>query len=609
MSGPLGRLSVQIALGPVLVIALVSIAMLWRIEQHLHAQAEARFADRVKIAAAQLDDRGKSDVQLRVVSASVLAGQAPFVAALQTTNVSAAVQIASTFMARTTLAQTGATGIRIYGPSGNLLVRAEAPQNMAQRTVPPDVLAAIQTGKPVGGVRLDETLGLSVSGIAPVQTADGRTIAAVETLNSLNRTFARAAANVVETDVAIIAGGRVTASSDEGSPGIDPGSVTDDVRNRAKESPVHLRVGNEDHLSSFVTYRDRNGAVVGDIYVGVERDQIVATATETRDSILRTMVIAVLLAPAAAWIFGWLAMRPLHPLLAAAGRLQQNDLESPVPVSGATELRQLAAAMEDMRLAIRQGRDALQTANRDLAVRISTSDASLSEVTQDLDVMQAVVSQLAGESAGGLLGVAEALTELSWADGGFIALATESGELSTAAIVGLPPGAAAAVLAAIEPRLLETHETGFVIEDTEIDPTTSGRLPAWLIRGLAVAPMMTPDGVAGVICVTSVHPLPMTPQRHELLGSIAHEVTAALERSELADEVEENRRVAEAVLREMADGVIVVDYKTWARSATPPRHACWVSRDRRSSAVLPRSGCPSPTRPSTPCGGACWTAR
>jgi hypothetical protein len=34
-----------------------------------------------------------------------------------------------------------------------------------------------------------------------------------------------------------------------------------------------------------------------------------------------------------------------------------------------------------MRLAIRQSRDALQSANRDLASRVSTSDASLSAVT------------------------------------------------------------------------------------------------------------------------------------------------------------------------------------------------------------------------------------
>ncbi|MGE3857535.1 MAG: ATP-binding protein, partial [Dehalococcoidia bacterium] len=321
-------------------------------------------------------------------------------------------------------------------------------------------------------------------------------------------------------------------------------------------------------LSDFVTFRDGGGSVLGDLYVGIDHDTIAESVTETRGAVLRTMVAAILMATASAWLFGWLAMRPLQPLLIAARRLQQNDLESPVPATGPTELRQLGEAMEDMRLAIRQSRDALQSANRDLASRVSSSDASLSEVTQDLDVMQAVVSQLAGEAAGGLPSVAEELLRLEWVDGAFIALATESGALSTASAAGLPAGASTAVLEAIEPQLVETPERDFDIDDTT-SYAASVRLPSWLVGGLAVAPMLTPEGAAGIVCVTSVGRMALTPQRRELLRAIAHEVTATLERSELADEVEENRRVAEAVLREMADGVIVVDHENIGQICNP----------------------------------------
>lgn len=550
-----------------IVIALVGAAMLWRVDQDLHRQAENTYASRVQQASMQLEDRIKNDVQLRVTGATVLAGQPEFVTAIERSDTTAIVQIAGAYMARTTQAVAGASGIRVYGPQGTMIVRAETPQNVAQRVAPPEVLAVIREGRPNGSVRLDETLGLSVSGLAPVVSADRRVIGVVEAISSLDRTFVRAAATTVNTEVAVLSGGRVAASSEDNL-GIDPTAVTDAVRSQTAQEPREITLGGENYLSDFVTFRDRNGGVLGDVYVGIDHDTISASVSETRGAVLRTMVVALLGATAAAWLFAWVAMRPLQPLLVAARRLQQNDLESPVPATGPTELRQLGEAMEDMRLAIRQSRDALQSANRDLASRVSTSDASLSEVTQDLDVMQAVVSQLAGDAAGGLPSVAEELLRLDWVDGAFIALATEHGALSAAASAGLPAGASAAVLETIEPQLVHTPERDFEIEDTT-NHAGAGRLPSWLVGGLSVAPMLTPEGTAGIICVTSVGRMAITPQRRELLRAIAHEVTATLERSELADKVEENRRVAEAVLREMADGVIVVDHENVGQICNP----------------------------------------
>ena len=568
MPGPFGRLWVQITLGPVLVIALVGSAMLWRVNTDLHEQAKTRFADQVKLSVMQVEDRVESEVQQRVVSATILADQQQFVGAIQVNNINSAVQIATAHMTRTSLAQAGASGIRVYGPNGNLMLRAEAPQNSAQRAVPAEVMAVLRSGRAEGFVRLDETMGLTMSGISPILGGDGRPLDAVEAVTSFDRTFAAAAAaSVANTNVAVISGGRVTAKSDADVQ-LDPAAITDDFRRRAKESPAHLAFADREHVVGLATYRDAAGTLLGDIYLAIDHELINETVLETRGSILRTMLVAIFLATGAAWLFGWLALRPMQPLLVAAGRLQQNDLESPVPASGPVELRRLGEAMEDMRLAIRQSREALQSANRDLASRVSTSDASLSEVTQDLHVMQTVVAQLAGESARGLPSMTEELLRLEWADGAFIALATEEGALSTAASAGLPPGAASAALEVIEKHMALSPLVELGIEDTAAQ-LESQRLPSWLIGGLAVAPMQTPDGTAGVVVITSVGAMSLTPQRRELLRSIAHEVTATLERSELADEVEENRRVAEAVLREMADGVVVVDHLNIGQICNP----------------------------------------
>ncbi|MEI6136246.1 MAG: ATP-binding protein [Chloroflexota bacterium] len=566
MPGPLGRLSFQIAFGPVLVIALAGAAMFWRVDADLHRQAEDRFAERVTLAATQVSERIRSQTQLRLIGAADLAGQPALEEAIKAMDAGPVMQMTTALLTRVSQATEGASGTRVYDAKGNLLFRAETPGNTAQRNVPPQVLAALASRKPVGGVRLDETLGLAVSAIAPV-ISNGVSIAAVETISSLDRNFARDAANLVNTDVAVIAGGRVTAISDDRLP-LDATQITDAVRASTRERPAHLDFGTREYLSQFVTYRDAQDRILGDIYIGISHDTIDATVAETRGSVVRTMLGAVLFAIAAASWFAWLTTRPMRPLLEAAGRLQQNDLESPVPSSGPEELRQLGRAMEDMRLAIRQGRDALQSANRELATQVSTSDASLSEVTRDLGVMQAVVAHLAGDAGGGLPGVAEELLRLDWVDGAFIALATETGALSSAASAGLAPGAADAVLATVESHLIQAPDTELAVSNTSARAESS-RLPGWMIGGFAVIPMTTPEGVAGLVCVTSVPPMAFTAQRRELVRSIAHEVTATLERSELADEVEENRRVAEAVLREMADGVVVVDHQNICQICNP----------------------------------------
>ena len=65
----------------------------------------------------QVDDPVDSDVRQRVVSATALASQQQFLSAIQASNINAAVQLATAYMSRTSLALSGASGIRVYGPA------------------------------------------------------------------------------------------------------------------------------------------------------------------------------------------------------------------------------------------------------------------------------------------------------------------------------------------------------------------------------------------------------------------------------------------------------------------------------------------------------------
>ncbi len=276
------------------------------------------------------------------------------------------------------------------------------------------------------------------------------------------------------------------------------------------------------------------------------------------------------------------AVRPIQALADAARRIQRNDLESAVPVSGPTEIRGLGEALDDMRLAIRAGREAMLLANRDLATQFNVSTATLTEVTRDLTVIQSVLSHLSGERSGGLAGLVEELAELAWVDGVFIAVATETGELSVAAMANLAAGAAGITLEVTRQRLDGDLTRELEVTDTAASGDTA-RLAAWGVGGVLVIPMITPEGVAGVLAITSTGPLDLSERRRDLVRSVTHEITATIERTELEGEVEENRRIAEAVLREMSDGVLVIDGEGVAASPISPPAGCSASRSPTSS--------------------------
>ncbi|RLT42563.1 MAG: PAS domain-containing protein [Chloroflexi bacterium] len=183
-------------------------------------------------------------------------------------------------------------------------------------------------------------------------------------------------------------------------------------------------------------------------------------------------------------------------------------------------------------------------------------------------MIQSVLSHLSGERSGGLTGAAEELADLAWVDGVFIAVATENGDLSVAAAANLANGTASITLDIAQQLLVGDLSRELDIADTAARAETI-RLAAWGVGGVFITPMLTPEGVAGVLAVTSAIPLGLTERRRDLVRSVTREVAATLERTELQDEVEENRRIAEAVLREMSDGVLVIDQEGICRIANP----------------------------------------
>jgi len=564
--GFIRTLGFQIALAMSVLIIGVSALVVWQVDGLLRENERDRFTDELLGARAQLIQQIDTDRELAVTGAIVLANQPNMREAIEADQVVSILQIASEYYQRTSSPLPGSPGLQVYDAEGDLIVRAHDPLRGQQRVVPREVRSVVESETSLGVIRIDELLGPSVAGIAPVLGSNGTVIGAIEVFTAIDESYLRQRARLLNVEMALLtAEGVVLADSELG---IEPGEVVEADRQDAfVRGTVMLDLGEDAYLSTLHPLQSFAGDWVADLYLGIDQSIILEGVSEIRWAALRATAIGAVLSVILTGGLAFVAVRPIRELVDAARRIQANDLDTPVQTGGPTEAIDLADALDDLRLAVRQTREAMLSVNRDLASRVDQSTASLTDVTQELAVMHGVLGALNSDAPGGLGGVTEKLVELDWADGAVIALATEDGRLSVAAAAGIAPAAREALIALIERGVRgQRVESGIVVADTSDLPDN---LRTHDVGGFAAQPMVDPDGVAGIVVVTTRRALRLTPSRTELLRSVSREVAATLERTELAGEVEENRRIAESVLREMSDGVLVIDHSDRCLVANP----------------------------------------
>jgi len=555
--GFIRTLGFQIALAMSVLIVGVNAIVVFQVGGLLRENEYDRFTDELLSARAQLIQQLSTDRELSVTGAVVLANQPNMRIAIAEGEVVTILQVASEYYQRTSSPLPGSPGLQVYDAQGDLIVRAHEPLRARQRVIPAEVTQAINSRTSLGVIRVDELLGPSVVGIAPVFADDGTVIGAIEVFSAIDQNFLSARARLLMVEMALLTPDGVIQSDSE--LGVEVGDITEEDRQEAfARETVDLELGGRGYLSTIYPLQSFDGDWLADLYLGIDESIILAGVSEIRWAALRATGIGTILAVLLTGGLAFVAVRPIRELVDAARRIQGNDLDTPVETNGPTEVLDLADALDDLRLAVRQTREAMLSVNRDLASRMDQSTASLSDATQELAVMHGILGALSADTPVGLGGVVEKLVELDWADGALIALATEEGRLSVASAAGLAPPAREALIALIERGVRgQRLETGIVVADTSDLPQDLRGLE---IGGFAAQPMVDPDGIAGIVAVTTRRVLRLTPSRTELLRSVTREVAAMLERSELAGEVEENRRIAESVLREMSDGVLVIDH-------------------------------------------------
>jgi len=569
LPAPLNRLGVQITLATTILIVAVGALVVWQVDGIIRTNEQDRVSERLLLARGQLSQQITSYRDLVVTGAGVLATQGEMEAAVQARDVGAALRVATLFFSQTGTQLRGAPGLQIYDGAGNLMVRAHSPLNGRQEAIPPEILAVIRDRSALGVIRRDEVLGISISGITPMLDDSGNVIGVIETLTGMDRRFVRDQAQLLGVETAVVTrDGTVIAS--EAVSDLDASSLTDELRAASDAGEVRtLMEGDEPYLAALLPLSDFQGQPLGDFYLGIDAEVVSAAANAVRFNAMRATLGGAALAVILITILSTVIIRPLRSLLDSALAIQANDLETPVPLTGPQEVRDLAEAMDDMRVAIRQSREVMLSVNRDLSSRFDASAASLGEATQELTIMHRVLAALVGETPGGLPGVADELTQLDWVDIAVIGLASEQGRITLGASAGVTPSNAEQLLLTIEGGIRgQRLEDGLLVADTASVPETH-LLPARGIGGLAAQPMIQPDGVLGVVVLATHGPIEISRPRADLMRTVAREIAAMLERSELADEVEENRRIAESVLREMSDGVLVFDRAARCRVCNP----------------------------------------
>lgn len=556
LGGLFRTLGFQIALMMSVLIIGVSALVLWQVDGLLRQNEVDRFTDELLAARGQLAQQVETDRELSVTGAIVLANQPDMRAAVEAGQVVRILQIASEYYQRTNSPLPGTPGLQVYDAQGAIIVRAHDPLRGRQRVVPHEVREVVTSSAALSVIRVDELMGPSIAGISPVLSEGGTVIGAIEVLTALDESYLRERGRILGVEMALVSDNGVLSGDPE--EGVLPDLSEGDRQTIFARGTEMLDLDGGTYLSTIQPLRSYDDDWIADLYLGIDESAILEGVSEIRWAALRATGIGAALAVVLAGGLAYITMRPIRELVEGARRIQANDLDTPVQTSGPTEVLDLADALDDLRVAVRQSREAMLSVNRDLASKMDQSTASLSDATQELAVMHGVLAALSTDSPGGLGGVVEELVELDWADGAVIALATEDGHLSPAAAAGLTPAAREALIAIIERGVRgQRLESGIVVTDTTDLP---GALREHDIGGFATHPMVEPDGVAGIVAVTARRALRLTPSRTELLRSVSREVAAMLERTELAGEVEENRRIAEAVLREMSDGVLVIDH-------------------------------------------------
>lgn len=547
------RMALQITLVIFLVVSVSGVLTFVRVSRTVQENTQIRFSETVtrgsKQAIAQIEDTQR----ILLAGASILATSPIFVEHFANNDLAGVQGLADNLRKSVARAVPQETILVVYDASGRALGNSRGAPNPGT-AIPADVKDAL-AGMSSQGMRRAANIGLTFAGAAPVHAPDGRILGVVEVVARIDENFVKRLDELTGAEVALIANdGSNVSGSDDLNPTIR--EVTQPALNT--DQPVEVTIGNEQYLSLVTPLNASSGERVALMYVGVGHDKIVTEEREAQREVLTATAIAMTIGTLIAAGLGVLFTRPVTQLVRSARRIQENDLHSAVPRVGPRELRELGEAMDEMRLAILEAQENLVGANEQLVARVTASDAGLAAVTQELSVVHGVTTGIVQTPAEASRVVAEQLTRLDWINGVCLLLRAD-GQLRVVAEHGLRAGASRSLEGIVRTEFAgDVPLEGLYFENADSRGPMQVIVPLG-IRSLALLPLVGARGNVGILAVAAERTTEFSESRRSLLQAVRAELTTSLERYELANAVEESRRLAESVIREMQDGAIVLD--------------------------------------------------
>jgi len=549
------RMALQITIVIFLVVSVSGVLTFIRVSDTVEMNTELRFAETVRRGATQAQFRTDAAQENLLSAASILAAGPEFVERFGRADFAGLAEHARGAREVVARALPAAATLALYDVRGRVI---GAPGDGA--AAPPAAVGAALAGTPTTGLRISDGV-LSFTGVAPVRGPAGRIAGAVEIIAPVDTKFVRELITLTGAEISIVT---IAGQTVNGTGGAAPTMAELTTDPAASDHPVDLTIAGERYLSMVLPLRATDGTSLGLMYVGVEYDEIVVEQRAAQREVLTATAIVLTIGLGIAIGLGVLFTRPVTALVRSARRIQENDFQSPVPRVGPRELRQLGAAMDEMRIAIREARENLIGANAQLAARAEASAAGLAAMTQELAVVHGVTTGLARSAAEAMQVATEQLTRLQWVDAACVLLRRPTGELYPDAEHGMRAGADVALAAVLRRSFATIGAEGIYVENADVRGPVQALVPHG-IRALALLPL-TAGRDHGLLAVCAEHATEFTPGHRSLLDAVRVELATSLDRFELAQEVEESRRLGESVLREMQDGAIVVD--TAARCIT-----------------------------------------
>ncbi|MBI4200238.1 MAG: GAF domain-containing protein [Chloroflexi bacterium] len=304
-----------------------------------------------------------------------------------------------------------------------------------------------------------------------------------------------------------------------------------------RESVQRLRTNEGNIIDVAVPVLGGQGGV---IRVGMSEAGLKSQVTNYIAKLAVLVGVAVLGAIGLAFVVSSVLTRPLRRVAEAARRVGSGDLNTRVPVDPGSELGDLARAFNGMTQDLLKSRESLMRRNTELEILNSMADT----LSRQLSRQQVLRTAL------------DRLLELMQLSAAWVCVKVSGGDPELAAFRGFPAPRFNQVGQHLAEacRCLDVFRggRGYRPDSFPDCPLVAQAVPGVeALRSHAAVPLLSGDGVVGVLSVASTRADDFDEARMRVLAAIGHQIGIALENATLYEELERKERMRAELLEKI----------------------------------------------------------